>query len=102
MRRWQGAHLSPGVLIEVEGPDGRVVQIDFAKPLPTMTMAKRREPKIAAHHGIEYVLLSAADARRAEIGLEELPAGASRLEGPHFGVLFSAASLIVPTVSDEP
>ncbi|GDY18831.1 hypothetical protein LBMAG56_01760 [Verrucomicrobiota bacterium] len=52
-------------------------------------------------HGVEDVLLSAADAGREGVGFLEIPAGGAGIEGPGLGVLFAAAALVVAAVAEE-
>src|SRR5262249_51386472 len=100
-RRGNGPQVAPGVFGEIVAPDGGVVQIDFAKPLPAVIAAETLETQESAAGRIEDVLLGAADARRREIRLAQLPLRSRRIIGPRLRILLTAAALIVPSPADD-
>src|SRR5262249_24685499 len=78
-----------------------ITEVVLAEPVPAVAAAEGGEAQVTALHGIEHVLLSAADAGRRGVRLLESPLGGARVEGPGFGVLLAAATLVVAAEADD-
>src|SRR5262249_9155534 len=100
-KRGERPQVAPAIGLEVVGPDGALVQVDLAVPLPAVAGAEGGEAQVAGLERVVDVLLGAADARRRRVGLLERPLPAEGVASPALGALLAAAPLVVAAIAQH-